>query len=105
MKLFYWIRKILIGLSLTCPNCEKGRMFSGLFKMNPTCSNCGARFQRAEGESLGGMMLNLVFAEVLSVGGFIISEALFHPGLAFHLIVWGSFNLLFVVFFYRHAHG
>ena len=39
------------------------------------------------------------------VGGFIVSEALFHPPLAFQLIFWVAFNILFVVFFYRHARG
>ena len=105
MKVYDYVHKVLVGLLLRCPYCEQGRMFSGLFHMNETCPHCGARFQRAQGDSLGGMMLNLVIAEVLSMGGFIVSELLFHPGLAFHLIVWGSFNLLFVIFFYRHAHG
>jgi hypothetical protein len=59
----------------------------------------------AQGESIGGTLINLCFAELLSIGGFFISEALFHPPLAFQLIFWVTFNILFVLLFYRHARG
>jgi uncharacterized protein (DUF983 family) len=105
MKLRHYIHKLLVGLFLRCPNCEQGRMFTGLFSIRETCPVCSVRFERLQGESVGGTLVNLVFAELLSVGGFIISEALFHPPLAFQLIFWVAFNILFVVFFYRHARG
>lgn len=97
------VRKLLVGFLLRCPNCERGRMFRGLFKMEKTCPNCGVRFERADGEALGGMMVNLVLAEMLSIGGFFITEAAFHPPLLTQIAVWGSFNVIFCVLFYRHA--
>ena len=105
MKLFYYLRKLVIGMLLRCPNCERGRMFTGLFAMRETCPYCHARFERQQGESIGGTLINLSFAELLSIGGFFVSEALFHPPLAFQLIFWVTFNILFVVLFYRHARG
>jgi uncharacterized protein (DUF983 family) len=105
MKLLYAARKLLIGALLRCPNCERGHMFTGLFAIRPTCPVCRARFERRSGESIGGTVLNLVFAELLSVAGYFISEALFHPPLAFQLVFWIAFNILFIVFFYRHARG
>jgi len=105
MKPLHILHKLLVGLFLRCPNCEQGRMFSGLFTIRDTCPVCGARFERQQGESIGGTPINLSFAELLSIGGFFISEALFHPPLAFQLVFWVSFNVLFVVFFYRHARG
>lgn len=80
-------------------------MFNGLFKMDATCSHCGARFERLSGESIGGTLINLCVAEVLSVGGFIITELAFRPSLAFQLTFWTLFNIIFIVLFYRHARG
>lgn len=101
--LFYKIHKLQVGLLLHCPNCEQGRVFRGLFKMEATCSVCGVRYERQDGESIGGMIFNLGLAEILSVGGYFVSEGLFHPSLAIQLILWGTFNVLFVVLFYRHS--
>ncbi len=103
MRLLHIIRKILLGLFLRCPNCEHGHMFRGLFQIEEKCPVCGVRFERAEGESIGGTMLNLLVAEALTVSGLIITEGILHAPLAFELIFWISFNILFVVLFYRHA--
>lgn len=105
MKWTTVIHKIWMGLRIRCPNCEKGHMFSGLFTINETCPNCDVRFERREGESIGGTMINLVVAEVLSIGGFFISEALFHPPTAVQLTFWVLFNIVFILLFYRHARG
>ncbi len=91
------------GFTLRCPNCGRGAMFHGLFQPIPTCSACGVRYERREGESIGGTLINLVVAEVLSMGGLIVSQVAFSPPLAFQLTFWVSFNVLFIIFFYRHA--
>ncbi len=103
MNLTYIIRKLFAGLLLRCPNCERGRMFTGLFHLEPTCNICHARYERQEGESIGGTLINLCVAELLSIGGFIVTEIAFHPPLAFQLTFWVAFNLIFIVLFYRHA--
>ncbi len=99
------IHKLWVGARLRCPNCEKGKMFHGLFSIDKTCPNCGVRYERLDGESIGGTLVNLVFAEVLSMGGYIITQALFAPPLAFQLTFWVSFNIIFILLFYRHARG
>lgn len=103
MKLLYYARKIMLGLLLRCPNCEQGRMFRGLFQIEEICPHCAARFERKEGESIGGTMLNLGIAELLTIAGFVTTKLVFNPSLAFQLIFWVSFNLIFVILFYRHA--
>ena len=80
-------------------------MFHGLFAMDETCPYCGVRYERRSGESIGGTMINLVCAEVLSMGGYIVTQALFAPPLAFQLIFWVAFNIIFILLFYRHARG
>lgn len=104
-KLFYGLRKLLLGLFLRCPNCGRGRMFRGLFHMEPTCPYCHVRYERQSGESIGGTLINLCVAEVLSVGGYFVTQAAFQPPVTFQLIFWISFNILFIVLFYRHARG
>lgn len=104
-QLFRVIRKLLLGLFLRCPNCGRGRMFRGLFRMEPTCPYCGVRYERQSGESIGGTLINLCVAEVLSIGGYFISQAIWDPPLAFQLIFWVTFNIVFIVLFYRHARG
>ena len=102
-NLAYYVHKLWVSFWLRCPNCEQGRMFSSFLRLNPTCPHCGVRFERSSGESLGGMMLNLVFGELVTIGGFFISEWLFHPPLLFQIVFWVLFNITFCVVFYRPA--
>lgn len=90
-------------LRLRCPNCGQGRIFTGLFKMNEVCPVCGVRFERESGESVGGMYINLALAELITIGGFFIVNALFKPPFLPHLLFWAAFNVIFVALFYRHA--
>ena len=101
------IHKLRVGASLRCPNCEQGPLFSGFFKMHDTCPVCHVRFERSSGESLGGMMVNLVVAELLTVGGFFLSYILLgSPSNMTPLIIfWLAFDVLFVLGFYRPARG
>jgi uncharacterized protein (DUF983 family) len=101
-----WNRRIQVWwrtLRLHCPNCGQGRIFTGLFKMNEVCPVCGVRFERESGESVGGMYINLALAELITIGGFFIVNALFKPPFVPHLIFWVVFNVAFVALFYRHA--
>ena len=100
------LHKLRVGAALRCPNCEQGRLFTGLFRMHDTCPQCRVRFERSSGESLGGMMINLVVAELLTVGGFFGSYFLLRPADMTPLIVfWIVFDLLFVLGFYHPARG
>jgi uncharacterized protein (DUF983 family) len=99
----YALEKLLLGLALRCPNCGKGKMFTGLFKMEKTCPYCHVRYERLSGESIGGMFINLGLAEMLSIGGYFVTQALFNPPLIFQMVFWVTFNVLFVLLFYRHS--
>ena len=90
-------------LQLRCPNCGIGRTFSGLFKANTLCSNCGVRFEREEGESVGGMYINLAAAELTSLGGFFLIQALFKPPVVINGAFWLIYNIVFVTLFYSRA--
>ena len=97
------LHKLWIGLTLHCPACEHGRTFKGLFAVNKTCSHCGVRFEREDGESIGGMYFNLGLAEMTTMGGFFLVHALFQPPMVPHILFWVGYNIVFVTLFYRHA--
>ena len=92
-----------VTLCLRCPNCERGRIFTGLFKMNDVCPYCGVRFERESGESVGGMYINLVLAELIAIPGYFVTNALFHPPPVPLAAFWVIFNVVFITLFYRHA--
>jgi|FLYN01.1.fsa_nt_gi uncharacterized protein (DUF983 family) len=102
-RLYSYIRALWRGFLLRCPNCGRGRMFRGLFEMEKTCPICQVRFERQSGESIGGMVINLALAEVITLGGFFLVDALFHVPITHQLIFWIPFTILFCIFFYRHA--
>ncbi len=97
------LRVLWTTLRLRCPNCGRGRIFTGLFRMNETCPYCGVRYERESGESVGGMYINLGLAELLTIGGFFLVYFLYQPPFVPHLIFWLIFNIVFVTLFYRHA--
>ncbi|MDX2163618.1 MAG: DUF983 domain-containing protein [bacterium] len=88
---------------LRCPHCGIGRTFTGLFKAEPVCTHCGVRFERESGESVGGMYINLGVAEVTTLGGFFLVNALFQPPVLPHLIVWVVYNIAFVTLMYSRS--
>ena len=93
-----------VTFTLRCPNCERGRIFTGLFAMNEVCPYCHVRFERESGESVGGMYINLVLAELITIPGYFLSNALLPqvPPLSLAAF-WVIFNVAFITIFYRHA--
>lgn len=91
------------GFAIRCPHCGEGRTFDGLFNAHKTCSACGLLFEKQDGESVGGMYINLGIAEMLALGGFLTVHTLFRPPAVPHVIAWVIFNIVFCVVFYRHS--
>jgi uncharacterized protein (DUF983 family) len=48
-----------------CPNCFRGRVFSGAVQMNETCPVCGVRFGREPGYFFGAMYVSYPLAAVV----------------------------------------
>jgi len=45
-----------------CPRCLRGKVFGGFVRMNPTCPECGLRFEREPGYFLGAMYYSYAIA-------------------------------------------
>jgi uncharacterized protein (DUF983 family) len=50
---------------LRCPNCLRGRVFSGAVQMNEHCPLCGVRFAREPGYFLGAMYVSYPLAAIV----------------------------------------
>ena len=72
-----WVRRWQAAFTLRCPNCGARGMFVSWFKLKERCPSCGLRLERGEEQDywIGGMMFNIVLAEMLAVlviGGWIL---------------------------------
>ncbi|HNV76328.1 MAG: DUF983 domain-containing protein [Gemmatimonadetes bacterium] len=65
---------VLVGRALTlhCPHCGKGPVLVNWFRLRPACGHCTRALERGEPDYfLGGMMFNLILAELLFAGIFV----------------------------------
>jgi uncharacterized protein (DUF983 family) len=64
------MKETLVGaiLKLKCPRCREGKVYAGLFRMNPVCPVCGLKFEREPGYFLGAMYLNYGMGGVVLIG-------------------------------------
>jgi uncharacterized protein (DUF983 family) len=54
------------GITLRCPVCGRGHLFSSPFRMNKNCPACQFKFEREEGYYTSSMALNLIVSEVIT---------------------------------------
>jgi uncharacterized protein (DUF983 family) len=61
------------ALLVRCPNCGKGGLFYGFFKMRERCPNCGILLERGESDYfIGAYTLNLIVVEILLALAFLV---------------------------------
>lgn len=82
-----------------CPICGVGQLFSGVFTVAKTCSNCGVRFERDNGSWLGALFFAYTLTMFL-LGGLaailIVLYGLF-PGIEW-VLVGASFVFVLLLF-------
>ena len=91
------------GFRLRCPVCEQGKLFHDWFNMNATCPHCSVRFERHEGEVVGGMSISIFVTAVIFLVGYITSENLTNWPIWIHFAIWIPYALLFPILFYRYS--
>lgn len=91
------------GFRLMCPVCEQGKLFSKMFKMNKTCPHCSVRFERFQGEELGGMTISIVVTTTIFLVGYFTAEVRTDWDTWVHLAIWLPFAVIFPIFFYRYS--
>lgn len=88
----------------TCPNCDEGEIFRGVWKVNETCAVCDVRFERDSGAWLGALVIAYTagILAVLLAGAITIIAWGLYQGLEWVLIAAGT---LTIVLLYRPIKG
>jgi hypothetical protein len=91
------------GLSLRCPLCGGGKLFTGLISMVPACGQCGFRYERGPGYFLGSTYINYGLTTLFTTWTYIVCRFVLEidqrtliPGLV-------GFCVIFPVVFFRYA--
>src|SRR5580704_11558295 len=56
-----------------CPNCGRGRLFRGVFRMLPRCPQCGLSYFPEQGYYVGAMIINYVATTAVVLAIFLFS--------------------------------
>lgn len=104
-NLSYILHKLRVGASRRCPSCERGRLFSNHFRMEPVCPYCQSRFERSSGDVIGGVYINVALAELTALMGFFAVHNVSTIPILHQLFIWVPYILLFTVYFYPHTRG
>jgi uncharacterized protein (DUF983 family) len=91
------------GCRLMCPVCEQGNLFNKMFKMNKVCPHCSVRFERFQGEELGGMTISVVATTMIFLLGYFTAEVQTDWPTWVHLAIWVPFAVIFPIIFYRYS--
>ena len=81
------------GWMRRCPNCGKGKLFSGYLKVNETCSACGEEFYHHRADDAPPYFTITVVAHVV-VPGMIFTEGVLHLPVGLQLSIWLPVTLL-----------
>jgi uncharacterized protein (DUF983 family) len=67
-----WLDSLQGVLQNLCPRCLEGKVFSGVFKMNETCSHCHLKYEREHGYFVGAMSLSYSIGFIVVLPIFLI---------------------------------
>jgi uncharacterized protein (DUF983 family) len=84
---------ILAGLACRCPQCGKGRMFSGFLGLKARCEVCDLDYSFVDAGD-GPAVFVILFAGFIVVGAALITEVLYQPPLWVHAVLWLPLILL-----------
>ena len=75
------------GLACACPRCGQGKLFDGLLKIRPACSNCGLDYSFADSGD-GPAVFVIMIIGFIVVGLALWAETTLNPPLWLHFIIW-----------------
>src|ERR1700722_12109151 len=91
-----------------CPNCGRGRLFRGVFRMLPLCTECGLSYFPEQGYYLGAMIINYIATTAVVVAIFLLS-LLFPDFTALStnskILLWMGFAIALSLMLMRHAYS
>lgn len=84
---------ILSGLRGRCPNCGRGRLFSGFLTVAPACEACGHDLAKADSGD-GPAVFVILIGGFVGAFGALFTEFAAHPPVWMTLLVWLPLTLL-----------
>jgi uncharacterized protein (DUF983 family) len=100
----------IVGRALhwRCPNCGRGELFRGIFRMKTACPVCGLSYFPEQGYYVGAMIINYVVTTVVVVAIFLFS--LLFPDFTSlstnsKITLWIVFALCLSLLLVRHAYS
>src|SRR6476661_6235426 len=89
-----------------CPNCGRGRLFRGVFRMLRYCPECGLSYFPEQGYYVGAMIINYVATTAVVVAIFLV-PLLFRDFTTLptnaKILQWMGFAVVLSLLFVRHA--
>jgi uncharacterized protein (DUF983 family) len=91
-----------------CPNCGRGRLFRGVFRMLLRCPECGLSYFPEQGYYVGAMIINYVATTAVVVAIFLLS--LLFPDFNTlstnsKILLWMAFAITLSLLLTRHAYS
>ena len=91
-----------------CPNCGRGRLFRGVFRMLSRCPECGLSYFPEQGYYVGAMIINYVATTAVVVAIFLLS-LLFRDFTTLStnskILLWMVFAIALSLLLTRHAYS
>ena len=97
----FWVT----GGRLRCPNCTEGRLFERGMVLHETCQLCGVRYERMDGESIGGVAITMLVVPSVAVGGFVMTDIMTATPAWVNGGVWLVVLVIGCAVTYRRARG
>jgi uncharacterized protein (DUF983 family) len=91
-----------------CPNCGRGKLFRGVFRILSHCPQCALSYFPEQGYYVGAMIINYIATTACVVGFFLLSLLL--PDFTAlstnsKILLWMSFAIILSLLLVRHAHS
>jgi uncharacterized protein (DUF983 family) len=91
-----------------CPNCGRGRLFRGVFRMLPRCPECCLSYFPEQGYYVGAMIINYVATTAVVVAIFLLS-VLFRDFTTLStnskILLWMAFAIVLSLLLVRHSYS
>ncbi|MCJ7996359.1 DUF983 domain-containing protein [Rhizobium cremeum] len=88
------------GLKACCPRCGEGRLFDGLTKLRPRCSNCGLDYSFADSGD-GPAIFVILLADLIVVGLAVWTEINYQPPVWLHFVLFGPLAIFVSIWLLR----
>jgi len=91
-----------------CPNCGRGRLFRGVFRMLPRCPECGLSYFPEQGYYVGAMIINYVATTAEVVAIFLLSVLVRDfttLSTNSKILLWMAFAIVLSLLLVRHSYS